>query len=516
MKRILTIETRDLTQSAIDGGCGECRTSCQSACKTSCGIANQQCENSAISSNSEFGMRGAGSGIHCYKLGGQNIVLDIASGSIHSVDDVAYDAIGMYESPGPDGITGRIKEKYPDLPECEISELVSDIEGLKRRGKLFSDDSFVSQMKSVGERPLKALCMNVSHKCNMTCSYCFAGKGEYGGGGLMSLDTGKRTIDFLIKNSSDRKNLDIDFFGGEPLLNWEVVKGIVRYARDMERGSDKLFRFTLTTNGLLIDDDVVEFTTEHMHNVVLSLDGRADVNDAMRKLPDGGGSYAAVLPKIKKLVCRRGGKGYYIRGTFTRENLDFVNDILHLADLGFNELSLEPVVTKPGEPHSLTMGDLPAICLQYEKLALEMVRRDKVGQGFGFYHYTLDTIRGPCVHKRLAGCGVGTEYLAVTPKGELYPCHQFVGDPKFLMGDIYGGILNKSLRNELSERCTLTLPECRDCWARYYCSGGCAANAYHASGSVTGTYELGCEMFKKRIECAIYIAVTRSVLQSEL
>ena len=446
--------------------------------------------------------------IHCYKLNGYNIVLDIASGSIHSVDDVAYDAICLYEGEDADDLAGCIKEKYPDLQLNEIDVLMSDIEELKSNGKLFARDTFSNVVGLERDKPLKALCMNVSHLCNMTCSYCFAGCGEYGGGGeLMSLETGKRAIDFLIENSGSRKNLDIDFFGGEPLLNWGVVKDIVSYARGVGQESGKNFRFTLTTNGLLIDDDVIDFTCREMHNVVLSLDGRPEINDAARKLLSGEGCYSHIVPKFKKLVKARGGKGYYIRGTFTRENLDFSNDIIHIADLGFTELSMEPVIAGPGVDYGLTTDDLPEIYEQYEILAVEMLKRAREGRGFTFYHYKLDLTGGPCLYKRLAGCGVGTEYLAVTPGGELYPCHQFVGNEAFGAGDVWRGYTNKNVRDGFFACNIYSRFECRGCWARLYCSGGCAANAYHASGDVGGVYKLGCEMFKKRIECAIMIKI---------
>ena len=446
--------------------------------------------------------------IHCYKLSGYNIVIDVASGSIHSVDDVAYDAIVLYESGGADAVKRGVREKYQDIPDSEVSELLSDLESLKSIGKLYSEDHFRGIAGSAREKPLKALCLNISHLCNMTCSYCFAGRGKYGGGGeLMSFETGKRAIGFLVENSGGRKNLDVDFFGGEPLLNWGVVKEIVGYARGVENTSGKRFRFTLTTNGRLIDDDVIDFTNREMSNVVLSLDGRPEINDAARRLPDGGGSYNEVVPKFRKLTEARGGKRYYIRGTFTRENLDFTNDILHIADLGFKELSMEPVVAGPDAPHRLSADDLPMIREQYEILANEMLRRDTEGRGFEFYHYKLDLTGGPCVYKRLAGCGVGTEYLAVTPGGELYPCHQFVGNQNFIMGDVWSGIKNRDLRDQFDGCNIYSRSECRECWARLYCSGGCAANAYNATGAVSGVYGLGCEMFKKRIECAIMMKV---------
>ncbi|MCL2151867.1 MAG: thioether cross-link-forming SCIFF peptide maturase [Oscillospiraceae bacterium] len=448
--------------------------------------------------------------IHCYKLGGFNIALDVGSGSVYMLDDLAFDLISMYELVPQDKMIRRIKRKYPDITDAELTDTIADIEELRKNGKLFSEDTYVEATGVLREKSLKALCLNVSHACNMSCSYCFAGNGKYGGEGeLMSLETGKRAIDFLVENSGGRKNLDLDFFGGEPLLNWSVVKDIVRYAREIEQGSGKRFRFTLTTNGLLIDDEVIEFTNKEMRNVVLSLDGRQEINDAARKMFDGAGSYSSVVPKFKKLVMARGEREYYIRGTFTRANLDFAEDILHVADLGFKRLSMEPVVAKPGDPHGLKIDDLSAISRQYEILATEMLRREKEGRGFIFYHYMLDLERGPCIHKRLSGCGVGKEYLAVTPRGELYPCHQFVGDGRFLIGDVWQGVKNEKLRREFETCGIYACAECRECWARMYCSGGCAANAYNASGSINGVYELGCEMFKKRMECAIMMKVAK-------
>ena len=446
--------------------------------------------------------------IHMFKQNGLNIVLDTASGAIHNVDDAAYDAIHVYEHEGRDGAYRFVDEKYAELEQEEIEELICEIDELKSSGKLFSDDIYSDVTDSVRNAPLKALCMNVSHICNMKCSYCFAGSGEYGGDdGLMQLTTGMRAIDFLVENSGSRRNLDVDFFGGEPLLNWDVVKGIVDYARNIEELKGKTFRFTLTTNGLLIDDDVIDFANKEIYNVVLSLDGRRDINDASRKLPGGGGSYEYIVPKIKRFVEARSGEGYYIRGTYTRDNLDFVNDVLHIADLGFTELSMEPVVAKPGARYKLDMDDLPVLCGQYELLADEMHRRKAEGKEFSFYHYKLDFLSGPCVYKRIAGCGAGTEYLAVTPGGCLYPCHQFVGNEKFLLGDLWSGITNKKLQDEFMGNSMYSRQDCIDCWARMYCSGGCAANAYNDTGSINGVYKFGCELFKKRIECAIVLQI---------
>jgi len=440
-------------------------------------------------------------------LGGYNIILDAFSGSIHSVDEVAYDAICLRENLGADDVKEQLKSKFSKLTEDDFDELLSDIDALIECGKLFASDDFTP--KNMKNAPsLKALCMNVSHVCNMSCAYCFAGRGEYGGDeGLMSLETGKRAVDFLIENSKGRKNLDVDFFGGEPLLNWEVVKEIVNYARKIEQESGKNFRFTLTTNGLNIDEDVIAFTNREMYNVVLSLDGRSETHNKHRILSDGAGSYDAVLPKLKEIVDARGGKGYYIRGTFTPENLDFVSDILHIADMGFKEISLEPSVAKPGSDFGFTSEDLPELFRQYELLADEMLSREKEGRGFKFYHYTLDLSGGPCVHKRIAGCGVGTEYMAVTPNGKLYPCHQFIGDDKFVMGDVWQGITNDELRSEFKRADIYSGDECKSCWAKFFCSGGCAANAYNDTGAADGIYEIGCELFKKRLECAIMMKI---------
>ena len=455
--------------------------------------------------------------IHTYKLAGHKIIVDAGSGSIHCVDDVAFDAICFYEREGRESAEKQIRHKYVGLDESEIAELFDDIEELRRQGSLFAEDASAAALTQTKKPSIKALCMNVSHLCNMACSYCFARSAGYAGhGSLMSLETGKRAIDFLVGNSNGRKMLDVDFFGGEPLLNWDTVKEIVDYARKKERECGKKFRFTLTTNGSLIDEEIVDFTTREMHNVVLSLDGRREINDAARLFADGGGSYDVVLPGIKRLVEARGGKGYYIRGTYTRDNLDFARDILHMADLGFNELSMEPVVARPGMPFALTKSDLPKLFEQYEQLATEMIKRKREKRGFTFYHFKLDLKGGPCIYKRVAGCGVGTEYMAVTPDGGLYPCHQFIGDEKFLLGDIWHGVANEKLREEFAGCGINSRPGCMGCWARLYCSGGCAANAFNDTGSIAGVYELGCELFKKRLECAIMIKVEDRVMSARL
>ena len=390
---------------------------------------------------------------------------------------------------------------------------ISDVAELERAGKLYTPDTFEPMAFDFKNRStvVKALCLHVAHTCNLSCPYCFASQGKYHGQqALMRFDVGKRALDFLMENSGDRVNLEVDFFGGEPLMNWEVVKELVAYAREQEGPRGKKFRFTLTTNGMLIDDDVIDFANREMHNVVLSLDGRKEVHDRLRVDWAGRGSYDRIVPKFQKLVERRGGKGYYMRGTFTHANPDFTKDVLHMADLGFDQLSMEPVVCAPDDPAALTAEDLPIVLEQYELLAKEMLRREREGRGFTFYHYMLDLAHGPCIYKRISGCGSGTEYMAVTPWGDLYPCHQFVGEDAYKLGDIWQGVTNTAVRDEFKSCNAYARPECADCWARLYCSGGCAANAYHASGSIRGVYEYGCELFRKRIECAVMMKAAQA------
>ncbi len=455
--------------------------------------------------------------IHCYKLNGYNIVLDVFSGSVHSVDEVAFDAISMYEHNDKETIKRALLEKYKsqnDVTPEDIEELFEDIESLKESGKLFAPDVYADKAFDLKNRNtvIKALCLHVAHTCNLNCEYCFASQGKYHGErALMSLEVGKRALDFLVENSGTRTNLEVDFFGGEPLMNWQVVKDIVMYGRELEKKNNKKFRFTLTTNGVLLDDDVIEFANKEMHNVVLSLDGRKEIHDHLRKTVGGKGSYDIIVPKFQHFAEKRGNQNYYMRGTFTHNNVDFTNDIFHMADLGFTELSMEPVVCKPDDPYALTEEDLPILFEQYEILAKEMLKREKEGRGFTFYHYMIDLKGGPCIYKRISGCGSGTEYMAVTPWGELFPCHQFVGDEKYSLGNIWDGVTNKEVQNEFKLCNAYAREECRDCWAKLYCSGGCAANAYHASGSVTGVYEYGCRLFKKRMECAIMMQVDKSI-----
>ena len=460
--------------------------------------------------------------VHLYQLNGYNIVLDTCSGSVHVVDDVAYDIISLYKAQAPEAIVSAMLEKYggrADVTEEDLHACLADVEALEKAGKLYTPDTFQSMAFDFKNRSnvVKALCLHVAHTCNLNCSYCFASQGRYHGPdaghgkrALMSFEVGKRALDFLMENSGSRVNLEVDFFGGEPLMNWQVVKDLVAYARSQEAARGKKFRFTLTTNGMLIDDDVIDFVNREMYNVVLSLDGRKEIHDRLRVDLAGRGSYERVVPKFQELVRRRGGQGYYMRGTFTHANPDFTRDVLHMADLGFDQLSMEPVVCAPGDPAALTEEDLPIVLEQYELLAKEMLRREREGRGFTFYHYMLDLTKGPCIYKRISGCGSGTEYMAVTPWGDLYPCHQFVGEEAYQLGDIWSGVTNTALRDEFKLCNAYARPECADCWARLYCSGGCAANAYHASGSIRGIYAYGCELFRKRIECAIMMQAARA------
>ena len=454
--------------------------------------------------------------IHQYKLGGYNIVLDICSGSVHVVDEVAYDMIEMFESNSREEIIAKIMEKYAgneEVTEPEVEDCYDQIVELKNAGKLFAPDTFepmAGKLKQKTSNVVKALCLHVAHTCNLNCAYCFASQGKYHGErAIMSLDVAKRALDFLIENSGSRRNLEVDFFGGEPLMNFDMLKELVAYARSIEKEHNKNFRFTLTTNGVLIDDDVIEFANKEMSNVVLSLDGRKEVHDRYRVDYAGNGSWEKIVPKFQKLVEARGHKDYYMRGTFTHANPDFLEDIKTMLDLGFTELSMEPVVCAEGDPSELTQEDMPIVMEQYEKLAELMIERDKEGKPFTFYHYMIDLQGGPCIYKRISGCGSGTEYMAVTPWGDLYPCHQFVGDEKFCLGNIWDGVKNTEIQAEFAGCNVYAREECRDCWARLYCSGGCAANAYHATGSVKGVYKYGCELFRKRMECAIMVAVSR-------
>ena len=460
--------------------------------------------------------------IHRYQLGGLNIVLDIYSGSVHVVDEIAYDAIGLFEELERDELISRLFEAYgdrEDVTRADLEGLYDDIAALKEAGSLFAPDTFrdkAGDLKKKTSGVIKALCMHIAHTCNLDCSYCFASQGKYHGErALMSFEVGKRALDFLIENSGTRRNLEVDFFGGEPLMNFEVVKDLVAYARTREKECGKNFRFTLTTNGMLIDDDVIDFANRECSNVVLSLDGRKEIHDRFRVDHAGRGSWETIVPKFQKLVQARGGKNYYMRGTFTHANPDFLKDIEVMLSLGFRELSMEPVVCAPDDPSALTAEDLPIVMEQYEKLAELMLKCHREGNPFTFYHYMIDLSGGPCIYKRISGCGSGTEYMAVTPWGDLYPCHQFVGEEKFKLGNVFDGVDNHEIQGEFEACNVYARPECADCWAKLYCSGGCAANAYHATGSVTGVYATGCELFRKRMECAIMLEAAKTLGSNE-
>ena len=456
--------------------------------------------------------------IHQYKQGGYNIVLDVCSGAVHVVDEIAYDIIALFENTAKEDVLKAIEEKYADredITKADIAECYAQVEGLKASGKLFAPDTFEAMAGTLKQKTagvVKALCLHIAHTCNLNCAYCFASQGKYNGErDVMSFEVGKRALDFLIENSGSRHNLEVDFFGGEPLMNFQVVKDLVAYARSVEKEHNKNFRFTLTTNGVLVDDDVIEFANKECSNVVLSLDGRKEIHDRYRVDYAGNGSWDKIVPKFQKFVEARNGKNYYMRGTFTHANPDFLKDIQQMLDLGFSELSMEPVVCAPGDPAELTEDDMTVVMKQYEDLADLMLQRDKEGKPFTFYHYMIDLTGGPCIYKRIFGCGSGTEYMAVTPWGDLYPCHQFVGDEKFRLGDVWNGVTNHEIQSEFAACNVYAHPECKDCWARLYCSGGCAANAYHATGSVTGVYESGCKLFRKRMECAIMVAIARAL-----
>lgn len=443
--------------------------------------------------------------VHQYKNNGYNIVLDVNSGAIHVVDDVTYDVIELFEDNSAKEIIEKLVDRYP---QTEIEEAIQEVNELKDNEELFTEDTYKERIIDFKKRQtvVKALCLHIAHDCNLACRYCFAEEGEYHGRrALMSYETGKQALDFLIANSGSRRNLEVDFFGGEPLMNWDVVKQLVAYGREQEKLHDKHFRFTLTTNGVLLNDEIMEFANKEMDNVVLSIDGRKEVHDRMRPFRKGAGSYDLIVPKFQKFAESRHQDKYYVRGTYTHFNTDFSKDVLHLADLGFKQISVEPVVAQPTDEYALKESDLPVLFDEYDRLAAEMVKRNKAGNGFNFFHFMIDLEGGPCVAKRLSGCGSGTEYLAVTPWGDLYPCHQFVGNEEFKMGTVFEGVKNTELRDEFKCCNVYAKKKCRECFARFYCSGGCAANSYNFHGNINDAYDIGCELQKKRIECAIMI-----------
>nr|WP_294468559.1 thioether cross-link-forming SCIFF peptide maturase [uncultured Sellimonas sp.] len=456
--------------------------------------------------------------IHQYQNNGYNIVLDVNSGCVHVVDQMGYDLIGALVKMNPEQTADTIraaktretiKEQYQEKYDpSEIEEVLEAFAGLTEAGQLFAPDTHESCIQEVMKRKtvVKALCLHIAHDCNLACRYCFAEEGEYHGRrALMSFEVGKKALDFLIANSGNRRNLEVDFFGGEPLMNWQVVKDLVAYGREQEKLHDKHFRFTVTTNGVLLNDEIQEFINQEMDNVVLSLDGRKEVNDRMRPFRNGKGSYDLIVPKFQKLAESRNQQKYYVRGTFTRQNLDFSEDVRHFVDLGFQQMSIEPVVGDDTDPYAIKKEDLPQIFEEYDKLARYMIQREKEGKGFNFFHFMIDLEGGPCLAKRLSGCGSGTEYLAVTPWGDLYPCHQFVGDEDFLMGNVDEGITKPEIADAFRGCNVYSKEKCRNCFAKFYCSGGCMANAYHFEGSLNDAYDIGCEMERKRVECAIMI-----------
>ena len=455
--------------------------------------------------------------VHVYKNNGYNLALDVNSGSVHVVDDVVYDLIPVLEDAVKNKSTGAelfslakdaLREAGAVYPEEEIAEAVSEIAELADADMLYTEDIYEPYIQDFKNREtvVKALCLHIAHDCNLACKYCFAEEGEYHGKrAVMSYEVGKKALDFLVANSGNRVNLEVDFFGGEPLMNWQVVKDLVAYGRSLEEPFHKKFRFTLTTNGVLLNDEIMEFANKEMANIVLSIDGRKEVHDFMRPHRGGQGSYDEIVPKYIKVAESRNQMNYYVRGTFTHHNLDFSRDVLHLADLGFKQISVEPVVADEKEDYAIREEDIPVILEQYDELAKEIIRRKKEGRGFNFFHFMIDLEGGPCVAKRLSGCGSGTEYLAVTPWGDLYPCHQFVGMEQFLMGNVDDGIVNTAIRDEFKNCNVYAKEKCKNCFAKFYCSGGCAANSYNFHGSINDAYDIGCELQRKRIECAIMI-----------
>ncbi|MCI9142854.1 MAG: thioether cross-link-forming SCIFF peptide maturase [Lachnospiraceae bacterium] len=461
--------------------------------------------------------------IHQFKNNGYNIVMDINSGSIHVVDEIVYDMIQVVETLVNEGIrdadTIRMAVLNLDIlsfDKAELEEALEEVLELMAEGQLFAPDVYENYVYDFKKRQtvVKALCLHIAHDCNLACRYCFAEEGEYHGRrALMSYEVGKKALDFLVANSGNRTNLEVDFFGGEPLMNWDVVKRLVEYGRSLEEPFHKKFRFTLTTNGVLLNDEILEFANREMANIVLSIDGRKEINDKMRPFRGGQGSYDLIVPKFQKVAESRGQTRYYVRGTFTRNNLDFSRDVLHLADLGFQQISVEPVVAGPEDDYAIRESDIPQLREEYDRLAAEMIKRRKEGKGFNFFHFMIDLEGGPCVAKRLSGCGSGTEYLAVTPWGDLYPCHQFVGNEKFLMGNVEEGIIREDIHDEFKGCNVYSKEKCRKCFARFYCSGGCVANAYNFHGNINDAYDVGCELQRKRVECAIMLKVAEADLE---
>ncbi len=450
--------------------------------------------------------------IHKYKLNGYNIVLDINSGAVHLLDDISYELLDELEKSSQNILSDEIIDKLSREYSVEdIKETYDEIKSLCEKDQLFSEDCYECFADKMINSPVKAMCLNISHDCNLRCEYCFAAKGDFGKGRmLMSFETGKKAIDFLIANSGSRHNLEVDFFGGEPLMNFDVVKKIVEYARSIEKQHNKNFRFTITTNGLLLTDDKIDFINKEMSNVVLSLDGRKEINDKLRVTSNQKGSYDVIVPKYQKLVSNRKDKDYYVRGTFTKHNLDFTNDVMHMVDLGFDQLSIEPVVSDPKLDYSIKEEDLERVFEEYETLSKKIIECKKNGQNFNFFHFMIDLDQGPCAIKRLRGCGCGNEYVAVTPQGDIFPCHQFVGNDDWKMGNLNDGTFSLDMKSEFAKTNVYTKEECKNCWAKFYCSGGCNANNFQYEGDVKRPHKIACELEKKRLECAIMIKVALS------
>lgn len=446
--------------------------------------------------------------IHKYILNGYRIVLDTNSGAVHLFDAAPYDLLDYLEDSVPAQMPSAAKKALlKKYDAATLEDAYQELLQLQEMGQLFSSDDYEQFASMMKDAPVKSMCLNISHDCNLRCAYCFAAQGDFGKGRmLMPFKVAKAAIDFLIKESANRHNLEVDFFGGEPLMNFEVVKQTVAYARSLEKEHNKNFRFTITTNGLLLDDDKIDFINREMSNCVLSLDGRKEVNDRLRVCPDGKtGSYDMIVPKYQKLVAGRGDKEYYVRGTFTKHNLDFTNDVLEMERLGFEQLSIEPVVSDPELDYSIKEEDLPAVFKEYEHLANIMIEKKKAGKCFNFFHFMIDLNQGPCAIKRLRGCSCGNEYVAITPLGEIFPCHQFVGNDEWIMGNVLNGTYDREMKNHFAAASVYTKPECKNCWAKFYCSGGCNANNNKYEGDILKPHKIACQLEQKRLECAIMI-----------
>lgn len=445
--------------------------------------------------------------IHMYEQNGYRIVLDTNSGAVHVMDEIPFELLSHFADRVPEELPQDVlHDMTARFPEEKVLEAFEELQELQKENMLFSKDEYAKFAGMMQAAPIKSMCLNVAHDCNLRCEYCFASKGDFGGERkLMPLEVGKKAIDFLIEHSAGRHNLEMDFFGGEPLMNFDVVKELVAYARSLEKEHNKNFRFTITTNGLLLDDDKIEFINREMSNCVLSLDGRKEVNDRLRFRVDGSGSYDRIVPQFQKLVATRNGKDYYARGTFTRHNLDFTNDVLHMADLGFDQISVEPVVSDEKLEYSIKEEDLPRVFEEYEKLAKTIIRDRKNGKYYNFFHFAVDLNQGPCAIKRLRGCSCGNEYVAVTPEGGIYPCHQFVGNEEWKMGNVMDGTLDLGMKNRFAKANVYAKEKCQNCWARFYCSGGCNANNWQYEGDILKSHDISCELEKKRVECAIMI-----------